>query len=107
MKIYKFIYSNINKTRFKITKQNFLKKNKYKYKIIYKNKIYSLQGKFEIIKNDDEKIKFKLICYNKIPEINNIIKYDHELEYSYEVEKYKKIWICINLLIIFLILLMK
>ena len=44
----------------------FVEKSKYKYKIIYKNKINQLQSLTQIIGNKMEKIKIKLMCYNHI-----------------------------------------
>ena len=93
MKIYKIIYTNDNKTKFKITEPNFVEKNIHKYRIVYKNKIYSLQSIFNIIKNNGKKIKFKLICYNKIQDINIILKYKPNFKHFFEVKKFKKLMI--------------
>ena len=87
MKIYKLVYSNENKDRFRIFDPNFVEKNKYKYKIIFKNKLYPLKGLFNyIIGNKIEKLKIKLICYNHISDIHKIF---HSLQ-IYEIEKFKK-----------------
>ena len=56
----------------KTTKKNFVEKNKYKYKIIYKNKIYPLQSIFNIIGIQAETSKFKLLCYNHTLDNNEI-----------------------------------
>ena len=50
----------------------FVEKNKYKYKIIYKNKIYPLQSIFNIIGIQVETAKFKLLCYNHTLDNNEI-----------------------------------
>ena len=68
MKIYKLVYTNKDekdKTVLNDFDQNFAEKNKYKYKIIYKNKIYPLQSIIEIIENQNE-IALQ-IAQNKFP----------------------------------------
>ena len=52
--------------------EDFVEKNKYKYKIIYKNKIYLLQSIFNIIGIQVETAKFKLLCYNHTLDNNEI-----------------------------------
>jgi hypothetical protein len=52
--------------------EDFVEKNKYKYKIIYKNKIYPLQSIFNIIGIQVETAKFKLLCYNHTLDNNEI-----------------------------------
>jgi hypothetical protein len=52
--------------------EDFDEKNKYKYKIIYKNKIYPLQSIFNIIGIQAETSKFKLLCYNHTLDNNEI-----------------------------------
>ena len=89
MKVYKLFYSNDIKERTRISGQNFVEKNKYKYKIIYKNKIYPLQGIFKIIENKIEKFKIKLICYNHHPDIDKISYFLTKYKY-YEIEKLKR-----------------
>ena len=93
MKIYKFFHSNkvftLFNGYFEKELENFVAKSKYKYKIIHKNKIFPLQGIFQINEIKIEKIKFKLICYNHIKEISRIFYYS--LEYNaYKFEKFKK-----------------
>ena len=87
MKIYKLVYSNENKDRFRIFDPYLVEKNKYKYKIIYKNKLYPLKGIFNyIIDNKIEKLKIKLIYYNNISD-------KHKISYSlqnYGNERYIK-----------------
>ena len=80
MKIFNIVYStrddedeeeeDFEENIFKISDPYFVEKNKYVYKIIYKNKIYPLQSIFKIIDNKFEKLKIKLICYNYISDIN-------------------------------------
>ena len=72
-KIYYFIAyfkpTDNNKERVKILDEDFIKKNKNKTKIIYKNKIYELKEYFEDIDNKynhKELIKFKLIFIHNI-----------------------------------------
>ena len=52
--------------------EDFVEKNKYKYKIIYKNKIYLLQSIFNIIGIQVETAKFKLLSYNHTLDNNEI-----------------------------------
>ena len=59
--------------------EDFVEKNKYKYKIIYKNKIYSLQSIFNIIGIQVETAKFKLLCYNHTLDNNEILKNFHSI----------------------------
>ena len=55
-----------------ISFEDFVEKNKYKYKIVYKNKIYPLQSIFNIIGTQIETEKFKLLCYNHTLDNNEI-----------------------------------
>ena len=68
----------------------FVKNNKYKYKIIYKNKIFPIQSLFEIRKINIEKIKFKLISYNHISNLNKIQK-ELPITKHYKIERLKYI----------------
>ena len=63
-------YSNEEiKGEYKKVLKNFVEKNKYKYKIIYKNKIYPLYNFYQFIENKNNKLVVKLICYNHILDI--------------------------------------
>ena len=66
-----------------------LKKNKYKYKIIYKNKIYAIQSIFKILDINNNILKIKLICYNNISDILKLSK-DLKSYIYYEIKKFKK-----------------
>ena len=44
MQIYKLVYLNDDVKYASIFQPDFVEKNKHKYKIIYKNKIYNLQN---------------------------------------------------------------
>ena len=81
--------------------EDFVEKNKYKYKIIYKNKIYSFQSIFDIIGIQVETAKFKLICYNHTLDNNEIpeefpfyqnLKFDalklHKKNMNMNIDKY-------------------
>ena len=125
MKIYKLFYSDEindeeemiddliysdedNKEEYEKALKNFAEKNKYKYKILYKNKIYPLQNLFQFKGDKINKLSIKLICYNRILDFNK--KFDEFPLHGYfdfERLKNKKILICINILIIFFIHLMK
>ena len=89
MQIYKLFYSNDDVKYASIFQPNFVEKNKQKYKIIYKNKIYNLQNISKIIGDKNEKLKIKLICYNHIPGYNNIFRYLPVNEYN-DIKKFKK-----------------
>ena len=90
--INKFIFSNEveGPIHFKKSNEHFVKKNNYKYKIIYKNKIYPLQNISEIVYKKSEIIKIKLICYIHISDILKISGDLKSFNY-YEIEKFKKI----------------
>ena len=110
MKIYKLIYSNKKEEKFfKDLPQNiyekffkeeeegfkksvklFVEKSKNRYKIIYKHKIYPLQSVFKFIKNKNENIMIKLICYNHNSDINKIKK-DFQTNIDVEIEEIEKI----------------
>ena len=88
MKVFKIVTSNDNKRRFTIVAPDVVEGNKYKYKIIYKNKIYPIQDVFKIKENTGKKLKIKLICYKLIPDIDRIFSISSLL--SCDVEKIKK-----------------
>ena len=69
--------------------ENFVENNKYKYKIIYKNQIYPLQMIFQIKGNKIENLKIKLICYNHIKTIPEILNDLLDID-DYKIEKFKK-----------------
>ncbi len=91
MKFFKFIFSSkAEENKIKIFKPDFFNKIKYKYKIIYKNKIYPIQNEFKIPTNKDNKLKIKLICFNNIIDITDIgIEYDSLSKFN-EIQNYKK-----------------
>ena len=91
MKIYKFVYSYYKQELLRIFDQKFVKENKYKWKIIHKNKMFPLQSIFRIIENKNEKFKFKLIYYNHIQNINKKSYYVNEEK---ETENSKNIINC-------------
>ena len=66
MKIYKYVVADKDKYKFKNFRKEFDAKNKYKCKIIYNNKIISLQSLFKIPENIIDLSKFKLVFYNDI-----------------------------------------
>ena len=66
MKIYKYVGVDEDKNKFKNFLIEFVAKNKYKCKIIYNNKIISLQSLFKIPENIIDLSKFKLVIYNDI-----------------------------------------
>ena len=109
MKIYKFFGGNEDRNIL----IEFVEKNKYKCKIIYKNKKIPLKRLFKIPENIVDTSKLKLIFYNHIFDINKIS--DIFLlpgmifpEYrKFEKIKIKKIWICIDLLNIIFVLLLE
>ena len=58
MKVYKAIYSLKEKSKkINILDTAFANKYKYRYKIIYSNKLFPLQSKFKIYDNKKKKIK--------------------------------------------------
>ena len=72
-KINNLVHFNLDFEDFEYIKKplnKFIKKSKYKYKIIYKNKIYSLKGLIKImkiiLKGKIKKLTIKLICYKHI-----------------------------------------
>ena len=91
MKIYKkiYLYSNERYQEFELFEHNFAEKNKCKYKIICKNKMYPLQSILKFIENSNEELKIKIISYNHILGINKIFDYLPASD-NYEIEKYKK-----------------
>ena len=101
MKIYKLYLLNKDKKDeyenevedFEKYLENFVKESKYiykyKYKIIFKNKIYSLKSLFQIKGNNIGKFEIKLICYNHIKNISEIFS-NLPIFNSYKIEKFKK-----------------
>ena len=73
MKIYKYVGADKDKNEFKNFMKEFFAKIKYKCKIIYNNKIITLQSLFKIPEYIIDLSKFKLIFYNDIYDINEII----------------------------------
>ena len=73
---------------FEKSKENFIKKNKYKYKIIFKNKIYPLQFIIKIMENNIEQLTFKLICYKNILD-NDKIHDDFSLHKYFKFKRLK------------------
>ena len=63
MKIYKkiYLYSNERYQEFELFEHNFAEKNKYKYKIICKNKMNPLQSILKFIENSNEELKITII----------------------------------------------
>ena len=91
MKIYEMIYSIQGKdSKVKIFNPSFIRKNKNKFKIIHKGKLYPMQSEFIISDNNIEKFNIKLVSfYNKIPD-NIFNGVDSLLEfYSYKKSKTK------------------
>ena len=58
----------------KIFKQYFVKKFKYRSKILFENKLYPLKSEFIIPNKITEKIKIKLLFYNNFMNINDLIR---------------------------------
>ncbi len=88
MKIFNSFYS-IKQNEKKIKIFNHAKKYKKKCKIIYKNKIYSLQSKFEIKDNEINQLKIKLISYADIfnpryliEGCKSLIDFDENIKYK-------------------------
>ena len=97
MKIYKLVCINKEKEDYIKFLVNFVKKNKYKYKIIYNNKIIPLKGMLNIIENNIDPSKFKLISYDHSSDINKILDDFHILMFEFpdyiqfdEIKKNKK-----------------
>ena len=91
MKVYEMIYSIQGKdSKVKIFNPSFIRKNKNKFKIIHKGKLYPMQSEFIISDNNIEKFNIKLVSfYNKIPD-NIFNRVDSLLEiYSYKKSKTK------------------
>ena len=82
-----------NEDKIQIFSNDFIRKNKYKFKIIYKNKIYSSTKEILISKNTDKTLKLKLILFSKISINNNNdikgnispLKYDEIFGYKYKI----------------------
>ena len=97
MKIYKLFFVNEykiedyrdEKEHFEKSLKIFVEKNKYKYKIIYKNKIYPSQNSPKIEENKIGKLKIKLICYNRIKNILDIF-FDLSMFNRFQIIKFKK-----------------
>mgnify|MGYP002627316623 FL=1 len=89
MKFLEITLSIGKETETTLFNKDFTIKNKHKYKLIYKNKIYSLEKKIVIPNYKSKTIKIKLIGYNNIPIINDIIKECKSKKIT-EKEKYKK-----------------
>ena len=90
MKIYKlFLLNGIKEKDRNKSFKKFVEINKYKYKIIYKNKIYPLQSIFQVKGNKIGYLKIKLISYNHIKNIPLIV-YDLSKHNNYKIEKFKK-----------------
>ena len=73
--IAKYLPNEFNKEKAKILGGDFIKRNKNKYKIIYKSKIYELVECFEDIDNKynhKDLIKIKLIFFHNIIDISYI-----------------------------------
>ena len=90
MNIYEieFTLKNNEKT-IKIFNDNFIKNNKYKFKIVYNNKIYPFQNEFSINGNILGNSKIKLISFIFNSEIKNISKYLALSNLIHENKKYK------------------
>ena len=64
-----------NQNVVKIFEENFVKKNKKRYKISYKGKLFPLKSEFQVKNKSEKKLIIKLICYNHFDlEIINLIK---------------------------------
>ena len=74
----------------KIFDDNFVRKNKSRYKIIYENKIYPLQSEFIVKQNDITKLKIKLIHFNICFNIKLITKRCKSFRYKNYLKKNDK-----------------
>jgi len=92
MKIYKLSCVNKEKDHFINFLVNFVEKSKYKYKIIYKNKIIPLKGILKIVENNIETSKFKLISYEHSSDIYKILDSFYILSFDFpEYFEFEKI----------------
>jgi len=91
MKIFKAIYTGKNNFGgLRIFYPLIFQNNRYKYKIVYQNKIYPLQSEIKITDEKIKKLELKIICYNNITKIKDISeKYKSILDF-YEIKKYNK-----------------
>ena len=86
-----------NKDKIQIFSNDFIRKNKNKYKIIYKNKIYSSNKKLSISENNNKILKLKLRLFGNISIDNNNdikgyispLRYDEIRGYKQNINKYK------------------
>ena len=87
-----FYHIKENIIKIEIANPDFVEKNKYKYRIIYKNKIYPLNSELEFKKDEieDLKIKIKLICYNNLSYIHDKTKNEKSLYKFKKTNKFKK-----------------
>ena len=90
--ILEIIYSIILRKTIRIFNPIFVKQNKMKYKIIYKNKIYPLQSQFEFMETKNERAKIKIMCYNDLPNLFYVIKGCESFYEIYVSKKYIKIY---------------
>ena len=88
MKIIQVIYPKKGKrTSIQIFSEYFIMKNKNKFKIIYKNKIYPLMREFPVINKTIDKLKIKLISFENNININNIYRENIFIDIIYEKDK--------------------
>ena len=91
MKFFEMIFSKNEKSKVtKIFDSKFVKDNKYKYKILYKNKIYPLKSEFLSTDNKIKQFKIKLVYFTASVNIINFLKRCKSYYSIYTNKKYKK-----------------
>ena len=104
MKIFKIIYSvKENENILQLFDPEFIHKNRHKCKIIYNNKIHSLQDNFNISDRKKKKLGIKLVCFaniqilkKKFEENDSLYKFEEKQIYKTHYYKYIQNLRCSN-----------